>query len=154
MGKELKLWVDGNELSKDGIKERFDRYNNQYFGGVLGTCSFFWLNAEPGFNGKYAEMCTSDGKVHSQIGINRKIHWTEEGFRDLLVHEMIHMYVSTIDGKKHDGLFGHGRHFRAQCKRLKAEFGLDIKAHGGLGRTDKQLSLKLWEKIVLWIIDR
>ena len=50
----------------------------------------------------------------------------EEMFRELLVHEMIHHYVRTIDGVFFDGFFCHGRHFVRQIKRIKKEHGLEI----------------------------
>ena len=154
MGKKWTLRVDGKEISKNEIKERFDRYNKQYFWGKLGKCDFFWLISEPGFYGKYSEQRTKDGKIHSKIGITRSVLWTEDTLKELLVHEMIHMYITTVKGKKHDGVLGHGRRFRAHCKRLKEDYGLVITAHGGYRGINKKNSPKLWEKIRLWLIDR
>jgi hypothetical protein len=47
-------------------------------------------------------------------------------FEELMVHEMIHHYVQTIDGVSFDGLFQHGRHFVRQIKRIKKRYGLEI----------------------------
>ena len=42
MGKKLTLKVEGEELTKKDIKERFDKYNKMYFGGKLGKCEILW----------------------------------------------------------------------------------------------------------------
>ena len=154
MGKKLTLCVDGKEISKIGLKERFDHYNRLYFDGKLGKCDFFWLLSKPGFYGKYATSQDKNGKIKSKIGITRSVKWTEQSLKELLVHEMIHMYVTTIEGKSYDGLLGHGRRFRSHCKRLKEDFGLIITIHGYSWCEDKKLSPKLWEKVLLWLIDR
>lgn len=154
MGNKLTLRVDGKEITKNEIRERFDRYNKQYFEGKLGKCDFFWLISGPWFYGKYAVQRTKDGKIHSKIGITRSVNWTEETLKELLVHEMIHMYVTTVEGKKYDGVLGHGRRFRAHCKRLKRDFGLVIAIHGNYEHANTKKSPKLWEKFLLWLIDR
>lgn len=153
MGKKLTLHVDGKELSKTDLKERFDRYNKKYFWGKLGKCDFFWLTSGPGNYGKYSCNRTKDGKTHSKIGITRSVLWTDDTLEILLVHEMIHMYTTTVEGKKLDGVLGHGRRFRAHCKRLKEDFGLVITAHRDYKEIDKKFSPKLWEKVLLWLID-
>ncbi|MBR4722853.1 MAG: SprT-like domain-containing protein [Muribaculaceae bacterium] len=153
MGKKYTLRVDGKEVTKDGLKERFDRYNKLYFWGKLGKCDFFWLATGPGFCGKYAEKKAKNGKISSRIGITRSVRWTDETLKELMVHEMIHMYVSTVEGKAHDGVLGHGRRFRAHCKRLKNDFGLSIRKNGGFEETNKKPSTKIWEKVLLWLID-
>ena len=70
------------------------------------------------------------------------------------MHEMIHMYVRTVEGKRMDGLLGHGRRFRRHCRRLKRDYGLLIRIHSDFGYINPKLKPKLWEKIMLWIIDR
>ena len=154
MGRKLTLNLNGDELTKKDLKERFDKYNKLYFYAKLGKCDFFWLISEPGFYGKYATKRTKNGEIKSKIGITRSVKWTEESLKELLVHEMIHMYVTTIEGKSHDGVLGHGRRFRAHCKRLKDKFSLIIRIHGDFGHNKNELSPKMWEKVLLWLIDR
>lgn len=155
MGKKLTLCVEGKEISKIEIKARFDNYNKLYFEGKLGKCEFFWLISKQGFYGKYLEKKTKNGLIYSKIGITRSIQWTEDALKELLVHEMIHMYISTIEGKAHDGVLGHGKRFRAHCKRLKDDFGLVVRIHGDFGYINKKVSpKKILEKTILWLIDR
>ena len=153
MGKKLTLKVEGEELTKKDIKERFDKYNKMYFGGKLGKCEILWGLVNNADYGAYHAHEKEDG-LHSRIWVGRNTIWTEEGLRELLVHEMIHMYVRTVEGKRMDGLLGHGRRFRRHCRRLKRDYGLLIRIHSDFGYINSKLKPKLWEKIVLWIIDR
>ena len=105
MGKKLTLKVEGEELTKKDIKERFDKYNKMYFGGKLGKCEILWGLVNNADYGAYHAYEKEDG-LHSRIWVGRNTIWTEEGLRELLVHEMIHMYVRTVEGKRMDGLFG------------------------------------------------
>ena len=99
--------------------------------------------------------CTADKKkLISKIGVARNTIWIEENLRELLVHEMIHMYIRTIEGKAYDGVLGHGRRFRAHCKRLRDRFGLNIRIHGDFGYIHKKNYPKKNGKILLWLIDR
>lgn len=152
MVKHLTLNVDGKELTKADLKERFNKYNELYFDGKLGSCSFFWMSPNQSIYGKYIGQPTKNG-LKSKIGVARNTMWTEENLKKLLVHEMIHMYITTIEGKSLDGIIGHGRRFRAHCKRLKNKFGLIIKARDDFGYIKKELSPKKWEKVLLWLID-
>lgn len=152
MGKKYTLNVNGVEVGKDGLKSRFDEYNKLYFDGKLGKCNFFWLCTKASF-GKYRFKRTEKG-IESYIGVARDAAWTEDTLKELLIHEMIHMYVTTIDGKPYDGLLGHGRLFRKHCKRLKDEYNLIINVHTDYGGIRKGPSPKLWEKVLLWLIDR
>ena len=59
---------------------------------------------------------------------------------DIIIHEMIHHYVRTID-RQWGGLFGHGRLFRRQCKRLKRDYGLAITIHSKLPRINNKRTI-------------
>jgi hypothetical protein len=111
------------------------------------------MSSNQGVYGKYIGQPTKNG-LKSKIGVARNMMWTEENLKELLIHEMIHMYIRTVEGKSHDGILGHGKRFRAHCKRLKNRFGLIIKVHGDFGHIKKELSPKKWEKVLLWLIDR
>lgn len=152
MSKKLTLNVDGREFSKTDLKERFDKYNTMYFGGRLGKCTFHWMSPNGGDYGEYVPQPTKNGIV-SKIGVARNTYWTEENLRELLVHEMVHMYIITVEGKRFDGILGHGSRFRAHCKRLKKDYGLRIHKHGDYGYIRKELRPKLWERVLLSLID-
>ena len=155
MGKKLTLNVDGAELSKEDLKERFDKYNVMYFYGKLGQCKFYWMSPNQSNYGKYIAQPTKNGLV-SSIGVARNTCWTEENLKELLVHEMIHMYVTIVEGKNIDGILGHGRRFRWHCKRIKRDYGLNIPIHisGNYGYINKKLNPKLWDRILTWLVDR
>ena len=152
MTKKLSLNVDGIELTKADIKKRFNEYNIMYFDGKLGDCKFYWLSPNQNNYGKYVAQPSPKGII-SKIGIARNTVWNEDGLRELMVHEMIHMYIRTIEGKKLDGIFGHGCRFRAHCKRLKNEYGLIIRTHSDFGYKNKKLHPKLWDRVLTWLID-
>lgn len=105
------------------LSDKFDEYNNLYFNGKLGKCRFYFLSKECGMVGKYLYY---ENNKESRIGIKKDIENFECRLKEILIHEMVHMYVTTIEGVKRDGLFGHGRRFRKHKRRLKKEFGLCI----------------------------
>lgn len=142
------------KLSKELIKNRFDIYNAKYFEGKLGKCKFYIFNKTIYAFGKYSDILLKNGKIDSRIYIGQYFKLTEENLERILVHEMIHMYVRTIEGVKFDGLLGHGRHFRKHQKRLNKEFGLNIEVHPRLECVNGKPLPKRWERILLWLIDR
>lgn len=105
------------------LSDKFDEYNKLYFSGKLGKCRFYFLSKKCGMLGKYL-FYEKNGE--SRIGIKKDIENFEFRLKEILIHEMVHMYVTTVEGIKRDGLFGHGRRFRKQKRRLKMEFGLFI----------------------------
>ena len=99
------------EITKELLKQKFVEYNKLYFNNELKMCRF-----------TYTYMREKMG----HIWISKSIDLDEEMLKQLLVHEMIHHYVRTIDGVFFDGFFCHGRHFVRQVKRIKKQYGLDI----------------------------
>ena len=155
MGKKLTLRFNDTELTKKDLKERFNKYNQMYFEGKLGKCKFYWMSPNQNNYGKYIAQPTKNGLV-SKIGVARNTIWTEENLKELLVHEMIHMYITIVEGKMLDGILGHGRRFRAHCKRLKDNYNLIIPVHisDNYGYIKKGLQPKLLDRILTWLIDR
>lgn len=148
MGKTYTLKVGDKTLVKSDLSKLYDEYNEMYFDVRLGKCGFFWLNKSEGDLGTYHFQ---NGK--SSIGISRNVGWTENTLKEVIVHEMVHMYVTTIDNVEHDGVLGHGRHFKKQCKRLRDDFGLIIPIHSTL-KNKEGFPQNWFEKILLWLIDR
>ena len=68
--------------------------------------------------GKYSDIKQKDGLILSKIYIGQNFVATEENLESIIVHEMIHMYVRSIENVRFDGLLGHGHHFRKHLKRL------------------------------------
>ena len=118
------------KITKEDLKVRFDEYNRQYFDSVLPRCEFSVIKLR--CLGSYMFSSGKNGKRKYRIRLTSDVNWTEESLRDVLIHEMIHHYVVVIDGCKGIdgfswyGLFGHGKRFRRQVRRLKREHGLKI----------------------------
>lgn len=140
------------KITKGDVEKRFNEYNQLYFKGELGKCLISYLYID-GF-GKYTYNPKVKGSIKSRIIISKSVTWTEEALRDTLIHEMIHMYVRTVIGKRIDGLLGHGCAFKKECRRIKKNFGINITIHGfEIEHLRKGPSPKFWEKALLYVID-
>ena len=131
------------KVTKELLKELYIEYNQTYFDGVLGDCEFHLFPKTTGFLGAYRNHVDRKGRLKDRIWIGTCVKWNETLLRDVLVHEMVHMYNHRIDGRKHDGLLGHGRYFRRQVRRIKKVEFLNPK-----------FQPKKWEIILCWLIDR
>ena len=98
------------EITKELLKQKFEEYNKLYFNNELPMCRFTYTYMRDVF-GRYMTSTTPKGKKIGHIWISKSIDLDEEMLRELLVHEMIHHYVRTIDGVFFDGFFCDGRHF-------------------------------------------
>ena len=141
------------EVTKELLKEKFNEYNKLYFGGKLGNCQFYFFPKNRTAFGKYTLWKKTSGEDVSHIYIGSRFNWNEQLLKEVLVHEMIHMYVTTIEGVKYDGVLGHGKHFRKQAKRIAKNYGIIISAHSFDSYTGKEVQPKLWERLLLWLID-
>ena len=121
------------KITKEDLKVRFDEYNHQYFNSVLPQCEFSVIKLS--CLGRYMFSSGKNGKRKYRIRLTSDVNWTEESLRGVLIHEMIHHYVVAIDGCKGIdgfswyGLFGHGKRFRRQVRRIKRQFGQNIHIH-------------------------
>ena len=124
---------DHMKITKEDLKARFDEYNRLYFGSALPRCEFSVTKLS--CLGRYMFSSGKNGKRKYRIGLTCDVNWTEDSLRDVLIHEMIHHYVVAIDGCKGIdgfswyGLFGHGKRFRRQVRRIKRQFGQIIHIH-------------------------
>ena len=125
-----------NKITKEDIRVRYKEYNQLYFGNQLKHCKFS-VQKMSWCEGMYTYKKEKDGIIEGRIWLTNDIDWTEETLREVIIHEMIHHYVKTID-RKWGGLFGHGRLFRRQCKRLKRDYGLTIRIHSKLPRINNK----------------
>ena len=92
MGKKLTLKVEGEELTKKDIKERFDKYNKMYFGGKLGKCQFLWGLVNNADYGAYHAYEKEDG-LHSRI-------WVVEipfGLKNIAVFDTAHVRIVKVE---------------------------------------------------------
>ena len=143
--------------TKEELAEKYNEYNELYFNGEmekLTTKNFFFISKKSSHFGRYRYKTMKNGKTISQIWIGTNVEWDEESLRELLVHEMIHMYNFTVEHSRLTGLLGHGIAFRRQCKRIKEQFGLDIHIHPNFELINGMPTPAFWERALLWIIDR
>lgn len=149
-----------HKLTREEVEHRVAEYNRLYFDGVLPSCkvSVARLNCL----GTYCHWRDSRGRKRRRITIATNVDWTDETLRAVILHEMIHCYVRTIDGCEGvdgfswHGLFGHGRRFRRQCKRIKEQYGIDVPLfNSGVYRTDEKMPTTRWGKMMhylsLWL---
>ena len=145
--------ADYMKLTKDYLCSLYNKCNEKYFDGQLGKCDFSFFTKNISYLGWYNSKNDKNGKPKDKIWVGTSVKWTDEALERVLVHEMVHMYVYRIDGCKYDGLLGHGRRFRQQCKRIKKTYGIEILKLPKVEFIDKKNSPKLWERLFLWLFD-
>ena len=141
-------------ITKELLRELYKEYNAKYFGNQLGKCEFALFTKNITTLGSYFSREDKKGRPKDKIWIGTSIYWNEEILKRVLIHEMIHMYVCRIEGHKYDGLLGHGWRFRRQCRRIRKQYGIEAQKLPKIEYINKEHEPKLWERVVLWIIDR
>lgn len=141
-------------VTKELLKVLFAEYNALYFDGKLGKCGFSFFSKNVSFLGWYCAKEDGRGRPNDKIWIGTSVKWTEEGLKRVLIHEMIHMYVCRVEGHKYDGVLGHGWRFRRQCRRIRKNYGIEALKFPDVEFINPKFYPKLWERVLLWIIDR
>lgn len=141
-------------VTKELLKEQFAEYNTLYFDGRLGKCDFSFFSKDQSILGKYNSKNDKNGKPKDRIWIGTSVIWTEEHLQRILIHEMVHMYVYRVEGHKYDGVLGHGWRFRRQCRRIRKNYGIEVLKLPDVEFINPKFYPKLWERVLLWIIDR
>ncbi len=141
-------------VTKEILKKLYKEYNDLYFDGKLGKCDFSFFPKNISSLGWYCGKEDSKGRPKDKIWIATSVKWTEDVLKRVLIHEMIHKYVYRVEGHKYDGLLGHGWRFRRQCRRIRRDFGLKVLRFSNVEFINPKFYPKLWEKVLLWIIDR
>lgn len=111
------------KITREDLERRFKEYNEKYFDGILPKCRMS-VNASQGGYGCYV---APDGKV-PMIYMCKSVYWTDESLKLILIHEMVHHYVSSVIKPKFY-TFPHGYLFRKKCKELKKKYGLKVGLH-------------------------
>lgn len=99
----------------------FSRYNTLYFDDELPIPDFGMIH---GFhNLGYFTATPSPKGCHVKIEISDFYDYTEEQYRDVLVHEMLHLYLfaTGLDTK-----VNHGIEFQHMADYLNLRYGLNI----------------------------
>jgi hypothetical protein len=114
------------KITKEYIEKLFDRYNEEYFRGELTCKKFgtFFTHIESGDH--ILGKCFCEGKK-SKIWISSNALWDEESLKDVMLHEMIHLYNAEILGKADTFPFFHGRRFRKKKREIEKEYGIKVK---------------------------
>ena len=109
-------------VSELNILVSFHIYNLEYFDGALPLPNFKIRHGWKTLGCFYYEPGKTTGTSET-IEITDFYDFTEEEFRDILVHEMIHYYLHYTGM---DGWINHGKAFRRMASRLNREYGLNI----------------------------
>lgn len=109
------------ELTKEELKRRYIKYNNDYFNGKLMMCSFGIFRGKKTAMGNFAYGSSYKRPI---IRISNFVNWTDDSLRDILVHEMVHCYVRTII--HYNGMFVHGIFFTKKARELNKKYGLHV----------------------------
>ena len=115
------------KVTKEYIKEVFDECNRLYFDNQLKNCKFSVLRNSP--NTRSLGRCNTikkNGKILGRIWIAKNVFWTEETFKETVIHEMIHLYNEQIEDSSPAFLW-HTWHFRRKLKELNKKYGLNIR---------------------------
>ena len=113
------------QISTIWMRESFDRFNKDYFGGELPLPKFSLSNARTRLGSmtyKWKSVRTGPGPSDvKRVPYNHCIHLSvyyeqsERDYQNTLLHEMIHYYISV---KQLDDSSSHGPLFRQWMQRL------------------------------------
>lgn len=105
------------------ISIKFNIYNIDYFDGVLELPEFKIIHSKK-ILGCFTCMLDFDDSLYNPlIEISDAYLYTEEQFRNLLLHEMIHYYLAYT---QEDINVTHGKAFKKLAKRFNDKYGLNI----------------------------
>ncbi len=109
--------------SKKEIEKRFAEYNALYFENKLPPCPIKPLIGQ-GLLAYGEYFSKRRGGPMIRININRQLRWTEEDFKETIIHEMLHYY---IDLKYGWWLFSHHLPpFSYEVWKFKRKYGIDL----------------------------
>ena len=111
------------KVTKEYIKKVFDECNEKYFNNELKNCKFslFYTKRTKGF----CYFKKVNGNIHGRIGIAKNVIWNEDTFKEMVIHEMIHLYNKQIENIS-PSWFCHNWHFRRKLKELNKEYDLHM----------------------------
>lgn len=109
-------------ITKELIRQKFVEYNHLYFNNELPRCKFSVYNTKEEL-GLYTRDSIWIARYPKNI--SKTAVWTEELFKEVLIHEMVHHYVVAVKNKR-SFLCPHGLRFRRKCWELKRLHNIDI----------------------------
>lgn len=106
------------------LADLYDEYNQLYFNGKLRKCRLYTYKGRRSFGLFIGKRWKNNGYIYKlSIGIAKNVDWTIEDLRDVLVHEMVHVYLNC---QKNPPKRQHGKEFKAFCRPLEAKYGLNL----------------------------
>ena len=121
--------MDVIEVTKELVEQHFIEYNKKYFNNVLPLPKFIvrnWKN-----DGLGGFLYNANGKGESRLRISKYPnirgykYFSEEMFKDIILHEMVHYYICVLL-RGHFLCFPHGLRFKLMCLIMKLKYGLTI----------------------------
>lgn len=129
-------------VSASYLQSLMDEYNNWAFFGRLPKVTFYPLHTY-----SLGGCCTVDyspkGKALYYVGVTDYYDLTDKQVRQILLHELIHVYLYTYQGT--EGLT-HGSSFRKEMKRVAELTGLSITIRADVDAPKRHNFLKAWLK--------
>lgn len=110
--------------TEENMKEKFREYNKAYFNNDLSLPNFKIIHAYWRCGSfMYTRHKGRKRLASKTICMSDYFDFTEEQYRDIMVHEMIHYLVIRDNVRDCDG---HGDKFMEVANRLNSEYGLHI----------------------------
>lgn len=109
-------------ITKELIRQKYVEYNHLYFNNELPRCKFSVYNTKEEL-GLYTRDSIWIARYPKNL--SKTAVWTEELFKEVLIHEMVHHYVVAVKNKR-SFLCPHGLRFRRKCWELKRLHNIDI----------------------------
>ncbi|MBQ7530501.1 MAG: SprT-like domain-containing protein [Paludibacteraceae bacterium] len=109
------------------IREHFDLYNRQMFGGTLTVPPIYLTNARTYMGQMTCRKRTGlFGKKHFSdfaLRFSRRFDFSETELQDTLIHEMIHYYIAC---HQLQDISAHGQLFRQMMNDINQKYGRHI----------------------------
>ena len=112
------------EVTKELLGDLFDQYNKLYFDGKLKSVKMGFISKSfKTIVGQFEfEIDKNRHLKNKSIKINKGIDWDEEKLRRVLLHEMIHLFVT----QKYKRSMKHGIAFIKECKRIESQYNVKV----------------------------
>lgn len=109
------------------IREHFDVYNRQMFGGTLPVPPIHLTNART-YMGQMTckKQVSLFGKKHFsefRLRISKRFDFTEQELQDTIIHEMIHYYIGY---HQLQDVSAHGTIFKQMMRQINEQYGRNI----------------------------
>ena len=115
------------KITKDLLKEKFKEYNKLYFDDKLPRCDIRTSSAYRYyglFSCKYHEKYKK--ATFKTITISDLFDYTDDNLKDVLIHEMIHLFL--VEKKKlFNDSMKHGPEFQKMAKEFNEKYNLNIR---------------------------